>query len=194
MLNLKPKNSVKPKKGSLLLAEPFLADPYFKRSVVFLCEHNDEGSFGFVLNRFLDEYAFEDLVKGETFKGQPVCLGGPVQNESLFYLHNYGEKVVGSVKVTKDIWFGGDFESLKEVYKSLPPNSHYKVRFFVGYSGWSPNQLSEELKEDSWLICNQYDSSDILSKDFDTLWSKLVRGFGDKYSIWLNAPSDPILN
>ncbi|MGY6560924.1 MAG: YqgE/AlgH family protein [Luteibaculaceae bacterium] len=192
MLNLKPNNLVKPHKGSILLAEPFLADPYFKRAAVFLCEHNEEGSFGFVINRFLD-FNFDQIIKSKTFKHYPVGLGGPVQKENLFYLHSFGESVEGSVQITDDIYFGGDFESLKKNYKFLgePKN---KIRFFVGYSGWSETQLEAELEEDSWLICDNYTPQDIFSGNFDALWYNLVKSFGKEYSLWLNAPQDPILN
>jgi len=195
VINLKPINKVKPKKGSLLLAEPFLTDPYFKRAVVLLCEHNNEGSFGFVLNRFLD-FELNELIDNDTFKSNIVGLGGPVNKENLFYLHAFGSQVAGSVKITDDIYFGGDFNQLKSAYKAdLKSNvANKKIRFFVGYSGWDNQQLKQELAEDSWLICNKFNADDIYSLPSESLWEKIIKSFGNEYSVWLNAPYDPILN
>ena len=84
-----------PAPGILLIADPFLKDPNFMRTVVFLCEHQDEGSFGFVLNKNY-EYTLDELVSGlEDLRKIPVYLGGPVQMDTIHFLHQYPDKIGG---------------------------------------------------------------------------------------------------
>ena len=86
MIRFTPSNNAKPESGDILLSEPFLDDPYFGRKVVLLCEHNDEGSFGFVLNNFIDidvDEVMEELPK----LNARISVGGPVKNGNLYYLH-----------------------------------------------------------------------------------------------------------
>ncbi|HNM27718.1 MAG TPA: YqgE/AlgH family protein, partial [Saprospiraceae bacterium] len=137
------------KSGQVLLAEPFMQDPYFRRSVVLLCEHHDEGSIGFILNKSID-MPLNDLMSEFPKFDAEVFYGGPVQTDTLHYVHNIGELLDDSVKVADGVWWGGDFDKLKFLITSgliEPPN----IRFFVGYSGWSSGQLSEELGYGSWV-------------------------------------------
>src|SRR6195952_1816847 len=96
--------------GILLIADPFLKDPHFKRSVVFLCEHQDEGSFGFVLNRPYD-YTLDELITGVEDIKVPVYCGGPVQMNTIHFLHQYPTSIPGGFKVVDGIYWGGDFET-----------------------------------------------------------------------------------
>src|SRR5436190_15983515 len=89
ILDLDPLNQHKPGRGRLLVSEPYLPDPYFRRTVVLLCEHNEEGSFGFVLNRHMD-MAVNDLMENMPPIGARVSIGGPVQSGNLYYLHTLG--------------------------------------------------------------------------------------------------------
>ena len=95
-----------PKKGDLLISEPFLADPNFERTVIFLCEHNEEGSFGFILNKRsllrLDE-VLEDLPEAEV----DLYVGGPVQQNSLHFLHQASSVIDGGVEIVPGISWGG---------------------------------------------------------------------------------------
>src|SRR6266576_939653 len=100
---------ISPARGTLLIANPFLKDPNFMRTVIFLCEHQEEGTFGFVLNKKFSKTLDELLPDMEEFK-IPVYVGGPVQMETLHFLHQYPD--LGGEEVLKGVYWGGNFETL----------------------------------------------------------------------------------
>ena len=113
---------LKPIKGRVLIAEPFLPGPYFNRSIILLTECNKEGAMGFVLNKSSDLYPDEVIDDLFSFKGE-LYLGGPVSSDTLFFVHRLGDRVPGSVKITGDLYWGGDFEVIKDVITSY--SIHY---------------------------------------------------------------------
>ena len=143
-------NHLKPKKGRLLLAEPFMVDDHFSRSVIFICEHNDDGSYGFIINNELN-LKLDEIIPEKGLPALDVFYGGPVHASNLFYIHQFGDTINNSVKITDDIWTGGDFNQLMEFIK-LNVIESAKVKFFLGYSGWSKHQLEDEMKTNSWII------------------------------------------
>ncbi len=184
-------NNLKPAKGRLLLSEPLMGDFYFGRAVVLLAEHNDEGSFGLVLNKPVRD-KFNDVVKDfPDFDGH-LYLGGPVETNSLFFVHTIGESIEGSIEIGSGLYWGGDIEIVKEMMllKSITSND---IRFSVGYSGWSPDQLQDELKRNSWVVSTGL-NKDILKIDPKNMWKDLLAPLGDKYRYWNKFPSDPGLN
>ncbi|HEY5771984.1 MAG TPA: YqgE/AlgH family protein, partial [Chitinophagaceae bacterium] len=140
---------IEPAAGILLISDPFLKDPNFMRTVVFLCEHQAQGSFGFVLNRKYENTIDEIVPELEGYK-LPVYYGGPVQTDTLHFLHQYPEEIPGSVEVMKGVHWGGDFDMVMQMIKKKEIDAN-KIRFFIGYSGWGEGQLSEELTGKSWL-------------------------------------------
>ena len=142
-LNIEHEN-LAPKQGRILISEPLLSDTYFKRSVVFITEFSDKGAVGFVLNKPVDLPINEVLADFPNFKAK-VYVGGPVAKDTIHFLHTLGELVPNSVHVIDNIYWGGDFESLKELINEGIVNPS-QVRFFLGYSGWSPNQLEGEIE------------------------------------------------
>src|SRR6218665_3273717 len=122
---------IEPGPGILLIADPFLKDPNFLRTVVFLCEHKEEGSFGFVLNRKYENTLDELLPDAEGYK-LPVFYGGPVQTDSIHFLHEYPEQIPGGLVVMKGVYWGGDFEKAVDFIRNGKPNPD-KIRFFIGY-------------------------------------------------------------
>lgn len=184
-------NNLKPAKGRLLLSEPLMGDFYFGRAVVLLAEHNDEGSFGLVLNKPV-QHKFNSIVKGfPDFDGQ-LYVGGPVETNSLFFVHSIGDHIEGSIEIGSGIYWGGDIEVIKEMIllKAITP---YDIRFSIGYSGWSPDQLKDELKRNSWVVSTGL-NKDIFKIDPKNMWKQLLAPLGDKYSYWPNFPTDPGLN
>ncbi|QTN39240.1 YqgE/AlgH family protein [Cryomorphaceae bacterium] len=177
--------------GRYLIAEPMLLDQSFNRTVVLLTEHNEEGSVGFVLNKPMDLYIHE-LVPELPESEFPVFFGGPVQNDSIFYVHTLGDRVADSIHIQGNLYWGGDFEQLKALLHAGVVESH-EIRFFMGYSGWSPRQLDGELEENSWVVL-EAGSIDPLNDEPETLWKKVLLHLGDDYKIWANAPKDPLLN
>ncbi len=181
-----------PQAGNLLISEPFLQDENFVRSVVLLCEHNAEGSFGLVLNKPSILHLGE-LVEELSFLESEVFVGGPVEQNTLHFIYFGEKKLEGSLAIGEDIWWGGDFESLVEILKlgSLHPDS---VRFFIGYSGWAAGQLSDELGEDTWIICESKIDAEMLENTPDDLWRILLKNMGGEFKLIANYPLDPRLN
>lgn len=190
-LELDPPNPLPPAPGTLLVSGPYLADPYFRRSVVLLCMHDDEGSFGLVLNRPID-MAVSDLMEDMPTVPSSVGIGGPVQSGNLFYLHTLGPRIEGSMKVVDDIHMGGDYDQLKAMLSAAPKLAKH-VRFFVGYSGRGADQLNTEIEQRSWLI-HPADKRVVMNSRTENLWANTLRTMGPAYAPLANFPEDPSLN
>ena len=177
--------------GKLLISEPFLGDPFFKRAVVLLSEHNKDGTVGFILNKPTDIF-INDIIEDFPDFDVPVYFGGPVQKDTLHYIHKLGDKVQGCKEIKKGIYWGGDFEILKLLIdtKQVSPSD---IRFFIGYSGWNPNQLKKEIAEKSWLLTPATDNFTFFDEP-KKLWSDVMKSLGKEYSILANFPEDPSMN
>jgi putative transcriptional regulator len=184
-------NNVKPGPGKILISEPFLFDYYFKRSVVLLAEHNTEGSFGVIINKPM-ALNFNEVVKDFPLFEAPVFLGGPVKTDSLFYLHTLGEAIDESIPVLEGLYWGGDLDRVKEMIL-LGQLNESNFRFFIGYSGWMPKQLENELKRDSWLV-SELTTDQVMNTKTESLWQDALMELGEKYKHWKNFPSEPTLN
>ncbi|MBL7956365.1 MAG: YqgE/AlgH family protein [Flavobacteriales bacterium] len=191
LLDFKPENNFQPARGRLLVSEPYLPDPYFRRTVVLLCDHNEEGSFGFVLNRRMD-ITINELMEDFPPVHAQVGIGGPVQSGELYYLHTLGAGVSGSVEVVDGIHMGGDYEQLRALL-ATDPRLCKQVRFFVGYSGWGPDQLAKEFGERSWLVAPARKRT-VMDLRVETLWRNTLRGMGKAFAPLANFPEDPSLN
>ena len=183
---------VNPGPGILLIAEPFLKDPNFSRTVVFLCDHQDEGSFGFVINRVFG-HTLNELMNDLDELKLPVFYGGPVQMDTIHFLHQYPDLIPGSYEVLDGIYWGGDFEQVKTLINSYSINEN-EIKFFLGYSGWSEGQLEVELSEDAWIVAESYPVDLIFNLTDAELWRQLVIGLGKRYAHIVNFPEDPSLN
>ncbi len=162
-----------------------MEDPYFHRAVVLLCEHHDQGSIGFVLNKNIDMKVNDLMNDFPTFEAD-VYYGGPVQTDTLHYVHNVGELLEESVQVSKGVWWGGNFEKLKFLITSGLIEPH-NIRFFVGYSGWSGGQLQEEMATGSWVTAPM-DANYLFKTKPAQLWSKAMYNKGDVYEIISDMP------
>ena len=182
---------IEPSAGILLIADPFLKDPNFLRTVVLICDHKEEGSFGFVLNREYENTLDELIPQLEDFKF-PVYYGGPVQMDTLHFLHQYPEAIPGSFEICKGIYWGGDFDMVVDLIKNkkIQPN---KIRFFIGYSGWSNGQLVSELNEKSWLTVKAIRKL-VFHKKVDEIWKDALKHLGGDFEMLINFPIDPQLN
>ena len=182
---------ISPSKGTLLIANPFLKDPNFSRTVIFLCEHTEEGSFGFVLNKMFPK-PLEELVPDLNVSNFPVYQGGPVQRDALHFLHQYPKLISGGEEVMENVYWGGNFESLLINLKNNDLDQDH-IRFFIGYSGWSGGQLSEEMKEESWLTVKATRKLIFDTKPED-IWKNSLKHLGGNYEMMINFPTDPQLN
>ena len=124
---------IEPAPGILLIAEPFLKDPNFMRTVVLLCDHQTEGSFGFVINRHY-EHTLNELMNDMDELKLPVFYGGPVQMDTIHFLHQYPLQIPGGFQVVDDVYWGGNFETAIALIRSGDIDMN-KIRFFIGYSG-----------------------------------------------------------
>ncbi|MBA2250822.1 MAG: YqgE/AlgH family protein [Chitinophagaceae bacterium] len=182
---------ISPAAGTLLIANPFLKDPNFLRSVIFLCEHKEEGTLGFVLNKVFSK-RLDQLIPGLEEFNIPVYYGGPVQTDTLHFLHQYPDLIPGGEKVFENVYWGGNFEILLPYIKNNDIDLD-KVRFFIGYSGWAAGQLDDEMKEQSWLTVSAIRKL-IFHKNPSEIWKDSLRHLGGDYKMMINYPLDPQLN
>ena len=182
---------IEPAPGILLIADPFLKDPNFLRTVVFLCEHKEEGSFGFVLNRKY-ENTLDELIPELEGHQLPVYYGGPVQMDTIHFLHQYPDEIPGSMEVIKGVYWGGEFDAVINMIKSEDIDFN-KIRFYIGYSGWSNGQLSDEMNEKTWLTVEATRKL-IFHRNYEEIWKDSLKHLGGDYEIMVNFPIDPQLN
>jgi putative transcriptional regulator len=180
-----------PKRGVLLISEPFLPDQYFGQSVVYITEHNAEGTVGFVVNKPIGKRVHE-LIEGFPVFNAPVSLGGPVGPNTIHFIHNFGNLISESTLINNNLFWGGNFDELKVLVenKLIMPN---QVKFFIGYSGWSPGQLKLEIDRGSWIV-SSISGKEILKQQSPEYWRQTLVKLGRKYRIMSNFPADPILN
>lgn len=178
-------------KGQILLSEPFLQDPNFSRSVVLLTEHNEDGSIGFILNKPI-EFRLNEIVDDFPDFDAPVYLGGPVQRDSLHFIHRIEALAEDGDEVAEGVYWGGNFEKLKEMVR-IGIVSPDDIRFFVGYSGWGPSQLQNEMSSKAWIISNSGEEFAFASES-ESLWSEILKAIGGKYKAMAHYPIDPSLN
>ncbi len=177
--------------GTILIADPFLKDPNFLRTVIFLCEHTTEGSFGFVLNRKL-EYVIGDLISELDGCNFPVFYGGPVQQNTIHFLHRCPGLITGGEKITDEIYWGGEFDEMVALLQKEKLAEH-DIRLFLGYSGWGEEQLNNELNEKTWLTT--YSSAELVFTDnVNSIWKDALKQLGGKYEQLIHYPIDPQLN
>ena len=184
-------NNVVPRKGRVLISEPFLPGNFFNRAVILLVAHSRKGSVGFILNKKVD-LQIQGYISGfEEFEAD-VFMGGPVSTDSIYFIHRRADLIPGSIHVLDDIHWGGDFNELKRLV-NLGIITRGEIRFFLGYSGWDDGQLEREIRENSWLV-DDVDSSLIMEELGAEAWGQFVRKVGERYSMWENFPENPSLN
>ncbi len=182
---------IEPGPGILLIADPFLKDPNFLRTVVFLCDHKEEGSFGFVLNRQYQN-TLDELIPELEGHPLPVYYGGPVEIDTIHFLHQYPEEIPGGQEVIKGVYWGGDFEAVVNLIKNEKVDAS-KIRFYIGYSGWGDNQLDSEMKEKTWLTVKA-NRKLVFHDNYELIWKDSLKHLGGEYEMMVNFPIDPQLN
>ncbi|MDY0086849.1 MAG: YqgE/AlgH family protein [Acidaminococcaceae bacterium] len=185
-------NKLSPQKGKILISEPLMHDFYFGRSVVLLVEHaQDEGSFGVIMNKVIGR-TLNEVVQGFPEFDAPVYLGGPVQQNNLFYIHQLGELIPQSEPIIDGLYWGGDIETVRAMMETGHLKPH-QIRFYLGYSGWDAGQLNSELERNSWLVSNATANGLFNTRSY-LMWRHFVRRMGSPYEKWLKLPEDPSLN
>jgi len=181
-----------PKKGDLIIAEPFLKDTSFMRSVVLICRHSEEeGTFGFTLNKVF-EHKLSDLLTDVGPVEFPVFVGGPVSMETLHFVHNYPDYFSDCEEICAGVYWGGNYKTLQVLLQQQRIEQD-RIRFFLGYSGWSAGQLKDEMSADAWLLTPANEKL-IFNNNPKEAWKMAITQLGDKYKMMLNFPTDPQLN
>ena len=180
-----------PQSNSLLIADPFLKDENFIRSVIYLCNHNNEGSFGLALNKIF-EYTLNDLVEDLDLLKIPVFVGGPVATDTIHFLHQLPDLIPDSQQLDDSIFWGGDFKVLKKLLQNNLIDLT-KIKFFIGYSGWSAGQLENEMEEKTWLT-TEANSHLVFNVAPSNIWKESIFQLGGEYKQLIHYPIDPQLN
>ena len=176
-------------RGQLLVAGPALLDPNFPRTVVLVCEHDEDGAMGLVLNRpspIPAEQAIPELV-GALGADETLWVGGPVQTTSVVVLADFaaageGMPVAGHVGLVLP---DTDLEDVATAVR--------RARAFLGYAGWGGGQLDGEVGRDDWIIAD-FAPEDAFTEDPDQLWSRVLARKGGSYALLATMPPDPSVN
>jgi putative transcriptional regulator len=181
--------------GTLLAAWPNLEDPNFRRAVVLMCHHNQEGAYGLVVNRAAPLTVSDLLPEHPTLSAArfPVHVGGPVEPRALQFVHTEPDAIPGGISLDGRLWLGGDLDALGDLIATQPERAGGGVRLFLGYAGWAAHQLEGELDGRSWLPAPLALDAVFGRPDEDT-WRRVVRSVGDVGEGLLNEPPDPSWN
>ena len=176
-------------KGNILIAQPALYDYTFNRSVIFITDHNEYGSIGFILNKPLNKPV--STYVSELESELQVYEGGPVETHNLYYLHKRPDLIANSEPIMNGLYWSGDYDDVRNAINNGLIHED-EIRFYLGYSGWAENQLQNEVNDNAWIVVNE--EVDIF-KDWDNnLWKEQLKNLGGEHLIWLNTPADPTMN
>jgi putative transcriptional regulator len=180
-------------KGIFLVASPAMRDPNFRQTVVLLCEHGPEGALGVVVNRPTAMLVSEALPQVPVIEGQHHVLfaGGPVQPNHVLILYRLSQEPTDTHHVFDGVYLGGNMEALERVLQ-MPSGSEF-FRAYVGYSGWGPGQLENEMKTGSWITLPA-DSMIVFQKEPSQIWPDIMKSLGKPYDLYAEMPADPNLN
>jgi putative transcriptional regulator len=178
-------------KGQLILDNGKLRGSFFHRTVILICQHDAEGAFGLILNRSTKNQVGDALVAKlpQAVKDETLFLGGPVQPQALSFLHN--DAYLPDANVMPNLNVGHSLDNLLEIADSY--SSTQRLKIFAGYAGWSPGQLDDEMKRDTWMT-HPASLELIFHPEPNTLWQQILRDKGWKYKLIAEAPEDPSLN
>jgi putative transcriptional regulator len=178
-------------KGQLLIASPSIHDPNFRRAVVYMTEHGDDGAMGLVLNRAAETTVGEAvpdlawLAEGDAV----VHVGGPVAPQSVVVLAEFEEPALSALLVDDDLGFvPAEVDDVSALSGTLR-----RRRVFAGHAGWGPGQLEAEMEEESWIL-EPATREDVFTAEPDDLWSLVLRRKGQQYALLSTMPIDPSLN
>jgi putative transcriptional regulator len=175
--------------GQLLVASPGLLDPNFRRTVVLVTEHNEDGAAGLVLNRPTDAEVSDVVPQLELLvdDGEPVYMGGPVQPNGVLVLGEFLDPSDAAVPP-----FGSlGFPSLEAPEDVVPLTT--RRRIFAGYAGWGSGQLEDELAREDWIL-EEAQNDDAFTEAPGELWADVLRRKGGIYELVARMPEDPSVN
>lgn len=179
-------------KGSFIIATPDIDGGLFFRSVILICEHNPNGSFGLVVNKELDVELPDEILNLSDVSNPRIAIraGGPVQTNQMMLLHTSDKIASQTLKVSDGVYLGGDLQFLQEVV--LEENGPF-IHLCFGYSGWSAGQLEREFLDGHWFL-HPATAHHIFHTPPQRLWQTLLREMGGKYATLSMIPEDLSLN
>jgi len=180
-------------KGMFLVAAPSLRDPNFRQSVVLLCEHGPEGALGVVVNRPTAMSISEALPQVPILEGSSHVLyaGGPVQTNQVMLLYRGDQLPENSHHVFDGVCLGGDMNMVERILTAAGTTESFRA--YLGYSGWGPGQLENEMKTGSWITLPA-DPALLFEKDPSRVWGEILLSLGEEYRLYAEMPFDPSYN
>ena len=178
-------------RGQLLIASPKIVDPNFRRVVVYMAEHTEEGAMGLVLNRPAETTVSEAVpdLAWLTPDDANVFVGGPVAETAVIVLAEFDRPELAGALVDDDLGFiGADADEPEQLDGAVR-----RARIFAGHAGWGPGQLEDELAEDAWIV-EPPRREEVFTDDPDDLWASVLRRKGRRYALLSTMPPDPSLN
>ncbi|MZR29225.1 YqgE/AlgH family protein [Sneathiella litorea] len=166
--------------GKLLVAMPSMGDPRFKKAVILLCAHSESGAMGILLNRSLDALSFDDLLeqldipKAEEARHIKIHFGGPVDTERGFVVHSTDLLYDTTLVIGDDMALTATIDMLKTIAVGSGPKSSFLA---LGYSGWGPGQLEQEIQENGWLVVDP-DIDIVFGSELDSKWKIAINKLG----------------
>ncbi len=187
MLQIEPTGlSLEP--GRLLVSTPYFNDPFFNHSVVLLTDYEKEHTAGLVINRQLPHNVY-DLVN-EIRVEQPIFFGGPVMTEAVFLLHSFDSCPEAS-RLLPGVYVGYNPVLIAVIEQHAIANLKHK--FLLGYAGWSPGQLEDEIRRNMWVVAPATQSL-VFDTPADEIWTRTVQRLGPAYEHWLKIPKNIAYN
>ncbi|MCH9609574.1 MAG: hypothetical protein S4CHLAM45_15060 [Chlamydiales bacterium] len=179
-------------KGTFLIATPDIDKGIFFRSVILLCEHSPNGSFGIIINKDLDLELPEEIMSLEQLNNPRVSIraGGPVQTNQMMLVHSSDKIPEQTIEICSNVFLGGDLQFLQDAVLS---EDGPRIRLCFGYSGWDGGRLEREFLDGQWFIC-QASAKNIFEVPPEKLWQTLLREMGGKYATLSMIPEDLALN
>ena len=179
-----PFNSLK---GKLLIDSGNLAGSFFSRTVVLLCQHSTEGAFGLTLNRSTEKTVGEMIIEDlpERICEQDLFIGGPVQGQSMSFLHS--DDFLPDANVIPNLNLEHSLDGLVEIGESFSVSQ--QVRVFAGYAGWGAGQLEDEMKRNAW-VAHPASVDHVFAIPPDQLWRAVMIEMGGVHKLMADAPED----
>jgi len=190
LFNINNINKIPLNKGVLLVSPPLMGDGIFHKSVVLLLQHNEEeGTVGLILNK-PTTFKVSDILKALPDFHEEVFFGGPVSPNHTQVLHRLSS-MPESTHIINDIYWGGNYPKIFEMLELNYIDSS-DIKFYVGYAGWAPGQLEDEMEKNFWILVNA-EKYDLWDRP-ESLWEKIITELGLDPKIATNIPDNPMYN
>ena len=165
-------------KNHFIISLPHMKDPLFKKTVIFICEHDKHGAMGLIINKEINKkdvlFSNQENDKGliQVLNKNNLFIGGPVLTDRILFLHT-NKNMDESISINKEVSVSSDIDTLK----SMVTTNNQQYKLFLGHSGWSKGQLEREIENGDWLIQKSINSL-IFEKKIDHIWGEATKSLG----------------